>query len=139
MNKVKPTEKQGKAFVNIGRGMKLRDAMLAAGYNEVTSSRPKQNLIDSRGFQELIKEYRGDLMRAGITKEVLAEIQAEGLFDQDARVRLDYLRETKKDLGLSQEEGFGITTNILVIPSELIAKYGITPNTETSSAGQPRI
>ena len=131
-NKVKPTFKQEKAFANIERGLKLRDAMLAAGYSEVSSSRPKQNLVDSRGFKELIKEYREDLKKAGITKEVLAEIQAEGLFDQDARVRLDYLKETKKDLGFVSEDG-GNVTNILVIPSELMGKYGITSNTETSS------
>jgi hypothetical protein len=99
-NKVKPTEMQLSTFENIKRGMKLRDAMIAGGYKPKTSDNPKQNVIDSRGFSELIKEYREDLKRAGVTKEVLAEIQAEGLFDADANVRLDYLKENKKDLGL---------------------------------------
>lgn len=102
--KVKPTEKQLSTFENIKRGMKLRDAMLAGGYDETSALNPKQNLVDSRGFTELIKEYREDLKRAGITKEVLAEVQAEGLFDQDAKVRLEYLKETKKDLGFGQTD-----------------------------------
>lgn len=134
MNKVKPTERQKKAFVNIQRGMNLRDAMLEAGYTKQTSHSAKQKLVDSRGFTELIKEYREDLRRAGITKEVLAEVQAEGLFDQDAKVRLDYLKETKKDLGLTElEKGVGNTTNILVIPSELMGKYGITSDAKARS------
>ena len=133
-NKIKPTEKQLSTFENIKRGMKLRDAMLAAGYKPSTGINPKAKLVDSKGFQVLIKEYREDLRRAGVTKEVLAEIQAEGLFDQDAKVRLDYLKETKKDLGFieDKQEG-GITNNILVIPSELINKYGITSDTKGSS------
>ncbi len=111
-NKVKPTELQISTFENIRRGMKLRDAILAAGYDKTTALNPKQNVIESRGFQELIKEWRSDLQNAGITKEVLAEIQAEGLFDADAKVRLDYLKETKKDLGLVDKNDN--TTNIQV-------------------------
>ena len=135
MNHVKPTAMQLSTFENIKRGMKLRDAMIAGGFKPKTSDSPKQNLLDSRGFTELIKEYREDLRKAGVTKEVLAEIQAEGLFDQDASVRLDYIRENKKDLGLVQEKGeSGNTVNILVVPSELMSKYGITSNAENSSA-----
>ena len=134
-NKVKATQMQLSTFENIKRGMKLRDAMIAGGYTEQTSHNSKKNLIDSRGFMELIKEYREDLRKAGVTKEVLAEIQAEGLFDQDASVRLDYIRENKKDLGLVNEKGeSGNTVNILVVPSELMSKYGITSNAENSSA-----
>ena len=107
-NKVKPREKQLSTFENIKRGMKLRDAMIDGGYSAKSAENPKQNLMDRRGFQELIKEYREDLRNAGITKEVLAEIQAEGLFDQDAKVRLDYLKETKNDLGLVEN-----TPNVL--------------------------
>lgn len=104
INKVKPTPLQLSTFENIKRGMKLRDAMIQAGYSEQTSTHPKQKVVDSRGFTELIKEYREDLRNAGVTKEVLAEIQAEGLFDADANVRLDYLRENKKDLGLVEKK-----------------------------------
>jgi hypothetical protein len=98
---VKPTQKQRKAFENIKAGMNLKDSLLKAGYSPVTATHPKQNVVDSPGMKSLIEQYREDLMKAGITKEVLAEIQAEGLFDQNAGVRLGYLKETKKDFGLS--------------------------------------
>jgi hypothetical protein len=117
INKVKPTPMQLSTFENIKRGMKLRDAMLAGGYSEQTSKNTKQKLVESRGFQE-----------------VLAEIQAEGLFDADAKVRLDYIRENKRDLGLLSEKGeVGNTVNILVIPGELIEKYDISSDTINSS------
>lgn len=136
INKVKPTPMQLSSFENIKRGMKLRDAMLAGGYSKQTSTHSKQKLVKSRGFQELIKEYREDLKKAGVTKEVLAEIQAEGLFDQDAKVRLEYLRENKRDLGLAQEKGeTGNTTNILIMPSELIEKYDLPSDTINSNQG----
>ena len=98
--KRKPTVKQCKALENIKRGRTLKDAMVLAGYKTSTSLKAKQNLTDSVGFQSLIQEYREDLKKAGVTKEVLAKIQAQGLKDLDAKVRLDYLKETKKDLGL---------------------------------------
>ena len=107
-NNVKPTQMQLSTFENIKRGMKLRDAMIAGGYSEQTATHPKQNLIGNAGFQVLIKEYREDLKKAGVTKEVLAEIQAEGLFDADASIRLDYLKETKKDLGLVEPKNTNI-------------------------------
>lgn len=136
INKVKPTPMQLSTFENIKRGMKLRDAMIAGGYKDSSSQKPKQNLTDRRGFQELIVEYREDLRKAGVTKEVLAEIQAEGLFDADANTRLDYIRENKRDLGLVAEKGeSGNTTNILIMPSELISKYGISSEPINSSEG----
>ena len=102
-NKVKPTKKQEEALKHMKRGMRLRDSMSAAGYTPKTATHPKQKLIDKRGFQVLIQQYRENLRKAGISSEVLAEIQAEGLFDQNPSVRLDYLKETKKDLGITQE------------------------------------
>ena len=39
MNKVKPTEKQRSTFEHIKRGMKLRDAMLEAGYSKETAQK----------------------------------------------------------------------------------------------------
>jgi hypothetical protein len=104
VNKVKPTPKQRKAFENIKAGMSIRDSVLKAGYSKVTALNAKQNVIDSPGMKTLIEQYRDDLKRSGVTKEVLAEIQAEGLFDQNAAIRLGYLKETKKDLGISVPE-----------------------------------
>lgn len=103
-NKVKPTEKQLKTFQHMKKAKSLQEAMLAGGYSAKTATHPKQNFIEAAGTQTIIQEYREDLRKSGITKEVLAEIQAEGLFDQDPKVRLEYLKETKKDLGLQSEQ-----------------------------------
>jgi hypothetical protein len=113
MNKVKPTEKQRQTFQHIKHAKDLQTAMLAGGYSVQTSKNPKQKLVDSRGFQILLQEYREDLKKAGVSSELLAEIQAEGLFDQDPRVRLDYVKETKKDLGIGNNEA-GIQQNTQV-------------------------
>jgi hypothetical protein len=103
-NNVKPTEKQKRAFHHLTKAKTAQEAMLAAGYSAITSQKPKQNLTDAAGFRVLIEEYREDLRKCGITHEILAEIQAEGLFSPDDKVRLDYLKETKKDLGLFQPD-----------------------------------
>jgi len=115
-NKVKPTPKQRAAFENIKRGMTKKDAMLKAGYSEKSALMAKQNLLETRGYEELIKEYRKQLYDAGITTDVLAEVQAEGLFDQDARVRLEYLKENKKDFGLVPNQNFNLTQVNIELP-----------------------
>jgi len=101
--KVKPTKRQKEAFKFIASGMNKRRAMLKAGYSEKSAVNAKQNIMETRGYQELIKEYRDQLKKQGVNSEVLAQVQAKGLDDIDPKVRLDYLRENKKDLGLSQE------------------------------------
>lgn len=111
-NKVKPTEKQRSTFEHMKTAKSLQEAMLAGGYSKVSSLKPKQNFTDREGTKVLLKEYRGHLEGAGISPELLAEIQAEGLFDQNAKTRLGYLKETKKDFGLSQEINIGEQTNI---------------------------
>lgn len=82
----------------------LQDAMLRGGYTKSTSINPKHNFIEAKGVKPLIEQYRTDLINCGISTTMLAEIQAKGLFDQNGAVRLGYLKETKKDFGLSQEE-----------------------------------
>jgi len=103
-NKVKPTKKQRQTFEHMKTARSLQEAMLAGGYSKSTSLKPKQNFTDLRGVNVLLKEYKGHLENAGISPKLLAEIQAEGLFDQNAQTRLGYLKETKKDFGIIQEE-----------------------------------
>lgn len=103
-NRRNPTEKQKRAFYHLSKAKTMQEAMLSAGYDNSTSTHPKQNLIDSAGFKILINQYREHLMKSGINPEILAEIQAEGLFSPDDKVRLDYLKETKKDFGLFQPD-----------------------------------
>jgi hypothetical protein len=126
MNKIKPTKKQKQTFLHMSRAKSLQDAMLAGGYSKSSSLKPKQNFTDSKGFQVLVEQYRGDLIRAGVSSEILAEVQAEGLFDQDAKVRLDYLKETKKDFGLPIQGDNDVNVQVNVIP--ILGKIDVHPN-----------
>lgn len=101
-NKVHPTPRQKAAFEYIKKTKSLQEAMISAGYSEKTATHPKQNFVNRVGFQVLLNQYREQLKRVGISIEILAQIQASGLFDEDPKIRLEYLKETKKDLGLSQ-------------------------------------
>lgn len=56
MNKVKPTDKQKAALKGIMEGKKKGKAMIDAGYSELSARSPNQNLLETSGFQELIKD-----------------------------------------------------------------------------------
>jgi len=105
--KVKPTKLQREAFSNIQKGMSKRQAMMAAGYDATTAQNPTANLVATPGYQALKEEYKKHLEKAGVSLEILAEIQAEGLFDQNAGVRLGYVKEAKKDFGLVEPDTIG--------------------------------
>ena len=124
MNKVKPTEKQRSTFEHIKRGMKLRDAMIEAGYSKETAQKTKQNFTDRAGVQPLIEQYKKLLIKNGLSLDMLAEIQIEGLFDENGAVRLGYLRETKKDMGLVQDEVPNQTNIQINVHPEFLKKYG---------------
>lgn len=104
MNKVKPTAMQIKAFQNLQAGMTKEQAMLKAGYTAKSARNPKTSLMGRTGIKTLIEQYREDLKKAGVTKEVLAEVQARGLKDNNAVTRFTYLKESKKDLGIEAPE-----------------------------------
>ena len=117
-NKVKPTEKQKKTFLHMQRAKTLQEAMLKGGYSKNSSLYPKLNFLDREGVKPLIEQYRDYLINAGISPEILAEVQAEGLFDQNGAVRLGYLRETKKDFGIINEIGIQVNNIIAVKKDE---------------------
>lgn len=102
--KRKATQKQRKAFEHLKSGLTQQEAMLKAGYSKATSTHPKQNLIDRSGTQSLMDQYREELKKAGVSIDVLAEVQSAGLFEEDPKVRLEYLKENKKDLGLAENQ-----------------------------------
>ena len=122
-NKVKPTDKQIQTFKHMDKAKTLQEAMLAGGYSRKSSLKPKQNFTDREGTKVLVEEYKGHLEKAGISPELLAEIQAEGLFDQNAAVRLGYLKESKKDFGLLVEDK-APTVNILNVIEKDREEYG---------------
>jgi hypothetical protein len=103
-NKRKPSEKQRKFFDELQHARSIREAAIKAGYSTATSINPKENIIDSVGFKMLLDQHREDLRKAGVNTKLLAEIQALGLLDPDARVRLEYVKEAKKDLGIYQPD-----------------------------------
>lgn len=100
----KPTELQKKAFQHLQSGLTKQEAMLKAGYSAESSQNPKLNLMERAGTKTLIEEYREELRRAGVTTEVLAEVEASGLFEENPNVRLEYLKEAKKSLGINAVE-----------------------------------
>lgn len=112
MKKAKPTEKQKKAFKYLQTAKDKKEALLKAGYSLNTANNAKANFFEAEGYKALIAEYRSHLAKNGVTPEILADIQTEGLFDDNAQVRLQYVKETKKDLGLVEpKETIGIETN----------------------------
>ncbi len=105
-NRVKPTKLQRKAFEQLRSSSTVRadEAMIAAGYSSNTALSPKQNLMDTPGFKLLIEEYREALKKQGISIDFMAEVQTSGMHDKDAKVRLEYLKETKKDFAIFQPD-----------------------------------
>jgi len=113
-NKVKPTELQKETFKHLHHAKTLQEAMLKGGYSKNSSLYPKANFLDREGTKSLINQYREELRKAGVSIEVLAEVEASGLFDENGAVRLGYLKENKKSLGLSTEEPIQ-QTNIQIV------------------------
>lgn len=102
-------------------GVKSRaDAMRQAGYSPRTARTPSK----ARTWGKLLEKYLPDDRLIKVHDSLLDS-------DQDT-VRLGALGLGYKVKG-KLTEGNLSTTNILVIPSELMAKYGITSNTKDSS------
>ncbi len=93
----------------------LQEAMLKGGYSLNSSIAPSKNFLDREGVKPLIKQYQDELINVGISMGMLAEIQAEGLMDQNGAVRLGYLKETKKDFGLATDTNIENQTNIQIV------------------------
>lgn len=112
-----------KTFKHMKNAESLKEAMLLGGYSEKSSIDPSKNFLDREGVKPLIEQYRTDLINAGLSTEMLAEIQAEGLFDQNAAVRLGYLRETKKDFGIAQEPSIQVNQQFNAEKIEIVDRF----------------
>jgi len=142
----KPTAKQAKALELIRQGEKPTVAMRKAGYTPQTSEAPKQNLLSRPGVQAILDQYRAEYDRVGIKPSYYVErvkdlIEAEKVHSShtepdrwvpDWQARAKGLEIYRKDIGVDLSD-HQPTTNVLVIPGELIAKYGVTSDTERSS------
>lgn len=120
MNIVKPTEKQRKTFETkmTNPDIPLGKAMELAGYDEKTAMNPKQNFVDSRGVEELRKEYKNHLTQLGLGPAKIAAKMAEWLdatkistsLTEPDKIVNDYQTQLKagemlrEDLGLKVEK-----------------------------------
>jgi phage terminase small subunit len=75
----KPTEMQAKAMQYILDGEKPKDAMIRAGYSPKVAKDYKQNLLEYKGPQQIIKEHQAEFARVGITPIYMARKTAEWL------------------------------------------------------------
>lgn len=149
MKKPKTTDKQAKAMQLIREGKNPTQAMKEAGYSESTSSHPDTNLLQLKGAQSIIEQYKAEYLKLGITPRYMAKKTSEWLeatkikssMTEPDRVVPDYQTQLKaaeyvrKDWGMESDKNINIDAKILVIPSELMGKYAITSNTENSSTG----
>jgi hypothetical protein len=114
MNNVKPTKLQKETYKHLKRGLILKDAMIAAGYSKKSAENPKQNFMDRRGSKELVEELKRLHITNGFSLDMLSEIQMEGLTDQNAAVRLQYIKEFKKDFNIGLPDDL-VQTNVQIV------------------------
>lgn len=103
-NNVKPTERQLRTMQHMKTAKTLQEAMLAGGYSAKSAENPKQNFMDREGTKTLVEEYKVHLINAGASPEILAEIEVAGLFEENGAIRLGYLKEVKRGLGIMQDK-----------------------------------
>jgi hypothetical protein len=93
-----PTEKQAKAMNYILQGEQPKEAMIKAGYSLTTAEHPKENLLQYKGPQQIIKEHQDEFTRLGITpiylakktKEWLDATKIKGSFTEPDKIVPDY-------------------------------------------------
>lgn len=116
------TIKQKKAFVKfIENHGNMRQAMLAAGYSEVSADNPTLNLASSKGWKELLEEYLPDDTLLKVHKEGLQATKIHTSHTEpdkevpDFAVRHKYLETGLKVKGKIKEDDKGNTTNIMIL------------------------
>jgi hypothetical protein len=75
----KPTKKQATALELIRQGMKPRKAMQKAGYSKLSSTHPRENLLQAVGARSIIEKYKDAYTRVGITQDYMANKTKEWL------------------------------------------------------------
>ena len=75
----KPTEKQAKAMQYILQGDKPQEAMIKAEYSPNSAKHPRENLLQLKGPQQIIEQYKAEYARLGITPIYMAKKDKEWL------------------------------------------------------------
>lgn len=120
-------------------GKPISKAMADAGYSPATAKNP-DHLTKSKGWGELMNQFLPDNKLLTKHQEALEATKIITSHTEPDYTVIDYPTVLKAvDLGYKLKGKYienlgGNTTNILVIPSELMSKYGITQNTENSSS-----
>lgn len=133
-----PTLKQRAAIEKVMENHgNVSRAMLEVGYDPTTAKNPK-NLTDSKGWHELLEKYIPDIDLLEVHKNGLQATKIHTSHTEPDVVVPDFPTQAKfLELGYKVKnkynEPVGNTNNILVLPAELMNKYGITSNTETGS------
>jgi len=94
----------------------ISQAMLKAGYDPTTAKNPK-NLTESVGFKEILKEY--GLTEGLVTKALVEDIKAK------PQNRLGELRLAAEVLNMTDAQGIGNKTLIVVLPKEIAEKHSL--------------
>ena len=131
------TIKQKQAIKNtVENGGNITQGMRDAKYKETTINNPK-NLTKSKAWNELLGKYLPDEELLSVTKEGM---KANKIITSHTEPDYEYpdhairLKSAEQGYRLKGKyiESEGNTTNILVIPSELIEKYEILKSDDTS-------
>ena len=104
--KQQPTMLQKKAFKllienpNVAKSKLLEAAGYAAGKKGVNSTQ----ILATEGFKTLQAEYNFHLNQQGVDAQLLAAKMRAGLDGEDKKTSvLEYIKETKRDIGISKE------------------------------------
>lgn len=115
----------------------ISKAMIEAGYTPETASKPK-NLTESKGWAELMEQYLPDDKLLAKHEKALEATKWNDFTGERETDHATVLKAVDLGYKIKKHLGEGNTVNIsgekvLVIPSELIEKYGITPDSKDGS------
>lgn len=116
------TDKQAQAMELIRQGEKPKEAMISAGYSPNTALHPNENLLQLKGPQQIIEQYKAEYLKVGITPAYMVKKTAEwleatkvkGSFTEPDRTVPDYQTQLKaaefvrRDFGMEQNVGISI-------------------------------
>ena len=100
----KPTPRQKAAALILvsNPDMPLGEALILAGYSQSAKKNPNL-IINSKAITSLKAAYNYELS-SRINPRLIARKMKQGINNPDSKVVLEYIKEVKKDLGLSSDQ-----------------------------------